>query len=223
MLKEKSQILPNLYRVLDIREMSSGTFRLRTERPNIEIKAGQCFNVGCGDIGINREYSMYSDARDPYLEFLIRGVEGGLVSPLLRRLKIGDTVEISGPYGEFCLNEETLARRKFLFVATGTGIAPFHSFVRTYPNLDYVLLHGVRKSSERYDYMDYADNRYVACVSRPDNGGQSMRVTDRLRAEPVTTDALCYLCGNRQMIIEVFDILREQGVSGDNIITEVFF
>lgn len=223
MLGKKRSTQQNRYKVLDIKMMSDRTFRLRAERPSIEIRAGQCFNVGYGDIGINREYSMYSGAHEPYLDFLIRKVEGGLVSPLLCGLKVGDTVEISGPYGEFCLMGEALQRRKYLFVASGTGIAPFHSFIRTYPDLNYLLLHGVRNLSECYDQADYAENRYVSCISRPESGEQPMRVTDCLRARPVSSETVCYLCGNRQMIIEVFDILREQGVSGDNIFTEVFF
>jgi ferredoxin/flavodoxin---NADP+ reductase len=220
---QKSIMRSNEYRVLDIQALSGRTFRLRTERPDIPIKAGQCFNVGSGNIGINREYSMYSGAEDPYIEFLIREVEDGLVSPLLRKLKAGDAVEISGPYGEFCLNEALLPRQQYLFVATGTGIAPFHSFVKTYPGLDYTLLHGVRDALEQYDRADYAEGRYVACVSQRGDGQPGMRVTDYLRQHPVAPETVCYLCGNRNMIIEIFEILREQGVSGDRIITEVFF
>jgi ferredoxin-NADP reductase len=150
-------------------------------------------------------------------------VEGGLVSPLLGKLERGGIVEISGPYGEFCLDVAGADRKKFLFIATGTGIAPFHSFVKTLPALDYTLLHGVRDSSEQYDRADYAKWRYVPCVSQPSDGQPSMRVTDYLRNHPVASGTFCYLCGNRSMIIEAFEILRGQGVSGDQITTEVFF
>lgn len=213
----------NQYRVLGIQRLSKQTFRLRAERPATTIRAGQCFNVGCGDIGINREYSMYSGAEDPYLDFLVREVEGGLVSPLLGKLEKGGMVEISGPYGEFCLDGAAAEGEKFLFIATGTGIAPFHSFVKTWPGLDYTLLHGVRNASEQYDRADYAEGRYVPCVSQPADGQPAMRVTGYLRNHPVAPGTICYLCGNRNMIIEVFEILREQGVSGDQIVTEVFF
>lgn len=213
----------NRYRVLDVKRLSKQTFRLRAERPDVPINAGQCFNVGCGDIGINREYSMYSGAGDSYLDFLVREVEGGLVSPLLGKLRGGDTVEISGPYGEFCLDGANASGKQFLFIATGTGIAPFHSFVKTYSGLDYTLLHGVRDPSEQYDRADYAEGRYVPCISQSADGQPAMRVTDYLRGHPVPPETLCYLCGNRNMIIEIFEILRDQGVSGDHIITEVFF
>jgi ferredoxin--NADP+ reductase/benzoate/toluate 1,2-dioxygenase reductase subunit len=34
---------------------------------------------------------------------------------------------------------------------------------------------------------------------------------------------LCYLCGNCDMIHDVFDILEKQGVNSDNVFTEVYF
>ena len=92
------------YKVLEIEHLTESTFRLRTERPVAAIKAGQCFNVGIPGAGVNREYSMYSSADAPYLDFLIKEVKDGCVTPALKGLQPGDSVEIDGPYGEFCLN-----------------------------------------------------------------------------------------------------------------------
>lgn len=211
------------YKILKIEHMAAGTFRLRTERPQVRIKAGQCFNVGVPGSGVNREYSMYSGADDPYLDFLIREVEGGYVSPALKKLKAGDSVEIDGPYGEFCLHGAVDGSRRYLFLASGTGIAPFHSFVQTYPELNYTLLHGIRHPQEQYHAQDYRPGAYVPCISKNAPDQPSMRVTDYLRQHPADPDAIVYLCGNRNMIIDVFEILRDQSVPGDNLFTEVFF
>ena len=126
----------NIYKVLEIEHLTESTFRLRTERPAVHIRAGQCFSVGPKGLGVNREYSMYSGAEDPYLDFLIRRVERGVVSAALRNVRVGDEVEIGGPYGEFCL-QESVSDRRYLFIATGTGIAPFRSYVKTSPSLDF--------------------------------------------------------------------------------------
>jgi ferredoxin--NADP+ reductase len=211
------------YKVLQISHLTPDTFRLRTERPSVRIRAGQCFNVGLPGTSTNREYSMYSGADDDYLDFLIRTVEGGCVSPALRELKCGDSVEINGPYGEFCLREPVDTLRPHLFLASGTGIAPFHSFTATYPDLSYKVLHGVRHFEERYGAEDYRSGSYISCVSQGGQGHAAMRVTDYLRKFPVSPDSVVYLCGNRNMIIDAFEILREQGVPGDNLFTEVFF
>jgi NAD(P)H-flavin reductase len=209
------------YHVLDIQHKTPNTFCLRIERPNGVIASGQCFNVGIPGIDINREYSMYSGADAPYLEFLIRVVEDGLVSSYLQKLNIGDLVELDGPYGEFCIPSERLFS-KFVFIGSGTGIAPFHSFVKTFPNLNYHILHGVRHENETYDAADYQQGKYIPCISQNSNG-QSMRVTDYLHQHPLAKDSIIYLCGNRNMIIDAVQILLDQGIGGDQIISEVFF
>ncbi len=209
------------YSILSIEHKSQNTFCLRVERPINPIKSGQCFNVGIPGMDVNREYSMYSGADAPYLEFLIRAIDDGLVSSHLQNLNVGDVVEVDGPYGEFCIPPEKI-NSKFTFIASGTGIAPFHSFVKTYPNLDYKVLHGIRHANEVYDSSDYQKGKYIACISQNKNGS-SMRVTDYLLANPISQDSVFYLCGNRNMIIDATQILLDQGIGGDQIISEVFF
>jgi ferredoxin--NADP+ reductase len=209
------------FKVLLIDNLTSGTFHLRTERPTGLIRAGQCFNLGLPGMEINREYSMYSDANADYLDFLIRVVDGGLVSSRLQRVKIGEYVEIDGPYGNFCM-QETKLRNEFYFIGTGTGIAPFHSFIKTYSDLNYKLIHGIRKGSEQYHKLDYSENKYIPCISQEKNS-KYLRVTDYLIAENLDKNSDYYLCGNRKMIIDSIDILHHKGISGDNIFTEVFF
>lgn len=211
------------FKVLENVRLSSSTFRLRTERPETPIKAGQCFSVGTRELGINREYSMYSAAEDPYVDFLIREVEDGIVTPALARCKPGDFVEIGGPYGEFCLPLHAVAEDSFVFIASGTGIAPFHSFVKTFPWLDYQIFHGVRFDDEQYDAGSYAEGRYKAAVSRPQSGVQGQRVTDLLKSAELNLEAHYYLCGNRMMIVDAVKILRDRGVPGGRILMETFF
>ena len=211
-----------LYKVLGVRNLTDSTYVLRIERNGFEFIPGQCVNIGLTDEAVNREYSTYSGINDKYLEFLIKEVTGGIVSPALKKLKKGNGVSVDGAYGLFIIPKPE-AKQKYLFIGSGTGIAPFHSFVRSYPGLDYTLLHGIRTADEQYDRKDYDPKRYVACVSRERKGGFHGRVTDYLRKHPVNPKTVCYLCGNSEMINEVYDILRSQGVNGTNIITEVFF
>jgi len=46
---------------------------------------------------------------------------------------------------------------------------------------------------------------------------------DAVRQNPVDPSVVCYLCGNNGMISETYDLLREQGLNGDQIFTEIFF
>jgi ferredoxin--NADP+ reductase/benzoate/toluate 1,2-dioxygenase reductase subunit len=187
-----------------------------------------------------REYSIYSSVEDDRLEILVREVEHGHVSRDLRRLQPGDEVEVAGPFGFFVIDENHVATRSFLFVATGTGISPFHSFVTSHPGLDYRLIHGVRTPDELYDHERFDEARCVSCISRlPEEvsrrneavgrSGETGevwypgRVTDYLREHPTDAGTLCYLCGNCDMIYEVFDILKAQGVEPDQLFAEVYF
>ncbi len=212
-----------MVKVLKVRHLTDSTFVLRVERKGFEFIPGQCVNLGLPKEAINREYSTYSGKDEKYLEFLIKTVIGGSLSPKLQRLKVGDEVTIDGAYGSFTIVNSEKTNNKYLFIGTGTGIAPFHSFALSYPKLDYTVLHGVSYKNELYDTKDYPKGRYIACVSRETGGDFHGRVTEYLRKHPADLGTICYLCGNSDMINEAYDILRSQGVNGTNIITEVFF
>ena len=128
---------------------------------------------------------------------------------------------MEGPFGFFTIAAEH-ARGPLLFVASGTGIAPFRAMVRSDPALDYLLLHGVRTLDDRYESDSYPADRYVPCVSRGSGGFQG-RVTDYLREHPVAASTPCFLCGNSAMIFAAFDLLKRQGVPSENLFAEVYF
>ena len=203
--------------------LTSETFVLRTSKLEQPLIAGQCFSIGVPQVAINREYSIYSGSSDPYYDFLIRRVPGGIVSNALSNLKEGEVVDLWGPFGAFTLDEDLISKKKFVFIASGTGIAPFHSFIRTYPNLDYKILHGIRYETEQYNSDDYRRKSYIPCVSRPSSTGKPIRVTDLIEDFEVRDNEIFYLCGNRNMINDSISLLRHKGVNGNQIFTETFF
>ncbi len=206
-----------------VRELGGNAFVVRAARNGMQFEPGQYITVGLFGRIDAREYSVYSAPQDGFLEILVKEVDDGYVSPQLHSVRPGDILAIDGPFGYFTIDPEARDNRKFLLVATGTGISPFRSFVRAYPKLDYTLLHGVRFREETYEADGYDPARYLSCVSRGDGGDFSGRVTDFLRQSPVAPDTLCYLCGNCDMIYEAFDILKEQGVPPEQLFAEVYF
>ncbi len=212
-----------LHKVVEIRNLSPSTYVLRLERNGLTFQPGQCVNLGVKGSGVNREYSTYSGISELYLEFLIKEVKGGTVSTTLRKVEPGSEVELHGPYGSFVIEPQKIETSRFVFIGTGTGIAPFHSFVRSYPNLDYQIINGIRDTSEQHDQQDYDSSRLICCVSREKWDGFNGRVTDYLKQIEIPLDKVYYLCGNQGMIYDAYDILRNAGVSGDQIFTEAFF
>ncbi|MFW5644851.1 MAG: FAD-binding oxidoreductase [Bacteroidota bacterium] len=206
-----------------VRNLTEASYVLRINRNEMKFRPGQHIVAGFQNIKDAREYSLYSGINDDYLEILVREVDKGVVSKNLRKLKEGDKLEINGPYGFFMYNTIPPEFKKFLFIASGTGIAPFHSFVRTYPNADYKIIHGIRSIEEAYDRQDYDEDRYFACTSKDERGNFKGRLTKYLKTSEIEEDRNIYLCGNSDMILESIDILEKKGFSGNQIFTEVYF
>ena len=210
------------HRVSSIRHLNDSTYILRFERLGLQFQPGQYLSVGPrGDINM-REYSIYSCVNSDYLEILIKEVQGGYVSRKLKTLRPDDEVYVEGPFGFFLMDEHIQQERVYM-IGTGTGISPFHCFVASYPDLDYRVLHGVRHDSDVFDANAYEDQRLIRCVSREEAGDYQGRVTDYLRQNSVDTEAAVYLCGNCDMIYEVYDILSNQGIPRDRMFAEVYF
>jgi ferredoxin--NADP+ reductase/benzoate/toluate 1,2-dioxygenase reductase subunit len=212
------------HQVQHVRPLTSSTYVLRIDRQELSFEPGQYVNLSKEGSVDAREYTIYSSVEDDFLEFLITQVDGGKVSNALRACGPGDGIIVDGPMGYFRIVEVPPAsRRPYCFIATGSGIAPFRSFVRSYPDLDYRVLHGVRHTSDCYDRDTYAPERYISCVSRQAGGDFQGRVTDYLRQHPVAPETICYLCGNCNMLFGVYDLLVQQGIPHKQIRTEVFY
>ncbi|WP_346854507.1 FAD-binding oxidoreductase [uncultured Draconibacterium sp.] len=211
------------HKVKEVRNLTNSTFVVRLERNGMEFQTGQFVLVGTKGAVERREYSIYSGENDDFLEVLVREVEGGKVSAKLKKLKAGDTLDVDGPFGFFKFDPETFQNQKFLFIATGTGISPFHGFVKTYPELNYQLVHGVRFAKEAYDHADFDEKRIFLCTSGDKQGGFKGRLTAFIQEQEIDNETNCFLCGNSEMIYEVFDILTAKGVSTSNIYSEVYF
>ena len=217
----KSMIKPWI--VNEVRNLTEAAYVVRFSRNDMQFRPGQHLVAGFENKKDAREYSIYSGINDEYLEVLVREVEDGVVSKKLRKLTKGDLLEINGPYGFFMYNTQPPSFRKFLFIASGTGIAPFHSFARSYPGADYKIIHGIRTIDEAYEKSDYRPESYLSCTSRDDKGDYAGRLTEYLKTADIETDRMIYLCGNSNMILEAIEILEKRGISGNNIFTEVYF
>ena len=57
------------------------------------------------------------------------------------------------------LNNDHLKKPLFLFVLE--QVLPFHSFIKSYKEINYQILHGVRYENEQYDKNVYSGNRYI--------------------------------------------------------------
>ncbi len=212
-----------LHKLVEVVNLTESTYILRLEKNGMEFEAGQHVLLGRANDNDQREYSIYSGSNDEYLEVLIKEVIDGSVSRHLKNLIPGDMLKVEGPLGFFGLNKEKIASGKFLFVASGTGVAPFHSMIKTNPQLDYQLIHGIRTCDEAYGKDDYEPKRYVRCASRQVGCDFEGRVTDYIKQHDFDNDTICYFCGNFKMIKEAMDLLESKGIPGSQLHAEVYF
>jgi ferredoxin--NADP+ reductase/benzoate/toluate 1,2-dioxygenase reductase subunit len=213
----------NSHQVISLRNLTPSTYIIRLDKKDFTFKTGQYITLGFSGSIDRREYSIYSAEQDDYIEVLIKEVEDGLLSKKLKKCKPGDELDIDGAFGHFALKADEIKNKKFMFISTGTGISPIHSFIHTHPEMDYTLLHGIRHKEEAYEKEAYDSNRYVLCTSGENTGDFNGRVTEYLLKNPVSPDTICYLCGNCHMIYEAYDILEKQGIKLGPIHTEVYF
>jgi ferredoxin/flavodoxin---NADP+ reductase len=207
-----------LHLVIEKKELSPSVFILRLERNGFLFEPGQYVFVNFPESRQVREYSIFNGVDDPYIELLIKEVSDGCMSKKLKNIPQGSELEIDGPFGFFTLNEKFYTIPPLLLIATGTGISPFHSFIRSNPSLKYLLLHGVRYGDESYRHV-FSD-RYIICTSRDNSGNFHGRVTDYQEDHPVSKDYWCYLSGNYGMIEDMTDILVRQGIPYEHILSE---
>jgi len=211
------------YRVEKLIHLTGETFILQLPKNRFSFKAGQHISLSLKGDYQSREYSVYNGENDTNLQILVKEVSGGHVSPKLKNLKPGDWVEVNGPFGHFGLDEKKRDTHLHVFIASGTGISPFHSMIKTYPGLNYRLAHGVRFRSEAYGIEEYERERYILCTSRDSQGDYNGRLTGYLKKVDFAENTVFYLCGNSHMIFDAMEILKTKGFGRDDIKVEVYF
>ena len=222
--------MPNLT-VQAVRWPSPDIFELVLDRRGIEFEPGDCFAI-YHPRRVSRPYSTTSGTGEPCLRFLIRQVQGGRLSGWLAERQPGDEVTVSEPFGLFRPGKEHGDGGPCVFIATGTGIAPMLSALRSRPELHpAACLWGVRRLADAVE-LEYLAERcpLTVCVSReavPATEGSSMhhhgRVTDLLDRIPHLPATQYYLCGLDVMIDESSNWLERHGISPNQIHREVFF
>ncbi|WP_108259308.1 benzoate 1,2-dioxygenase electron transfer component BenC [Mangrovicoccus ximenensis] len=87
---------------------------------------GQYVNIDVPGSGLARSYSFSSAPGEGRMQFLIKKIPDGVMGTWLSRAKAGDVLNVTGPMGSFYLRGDA---RPLLFLAGGTGLAPFLSML----------------------------------------------------------------------------------------------
>ena len=227
-----------LYRtqLVGVHRLSSDVVRVRLETPpGFVFEAGQFVQLIRPDLGIGRPYSIAS-VPDEDLEFHVRVVRAGVVSPWLAEASPGTEVEVQGPTG-VCVYLDDIRENPLLLAGTGTGLAPLLGILRQ------ALRAGHRGPIDFYrgalskdgfypcDALDelaagYSQLRVHECVlhgaARPPN----RRVINIERAiqedGTATSDTVAYVCGSPEFVQSLKKKLYLSGIDLSNILADAF-
>lgn len=226
--------------VTDKKILSPSVFEIsiRLDQPSeIDFIAGQ-YATFIISPSVRRSYSIASVPwQKNTINLCVGHTAGGPGSLWIKEMKVGDQVEFLGPLGKFIVNKETVNQK--IFIATGTGIAPFLSMIRDLLEKDLSkdslkLFFGVRSEEDRIYFASFEDLAkkypnfiFQPILSRPNSkvdgalSGHVDLLIDRLPNDELLNSEF-YLCGRKEMINSVKEKLIGLKVLPGNIFMELF-
>jgi len=220
----------------EILQLSATTIGFSIEATESDLPSflpGQYVQVNIPGSDLHRAYSFSSAPNSQRAEFVVRNVPDGKMSHFLtKQAKPGQNISFSGPYGSFYLRP---VQRPVLFLAGGTGIAPFLSMLESLKqdgsSFPLRMVFGVTHDEDlvALDQLEAAHVQmpafeYRSCVAA--DSSQHARkgyVTQHIEPEWLNAgDVDIYLCGPVAMVNAVRDWLEKEGITPANFYFEKF-
>ncbi|MBM7614894.1 NADH:ubiquinone reductase (Na(+)-transporting) subunit F [Alkaliphilus hydrothermalis] len=219
-------------------------FKITSNDPStIDFNAGQYIQLTAPPYPsspeeVYRAYSIASATKDKnHINLLIGYVEDGLLTTYVHQhLNQGSSVNFTGPYGDFYLQDTDA---EIVLVAVGTGMAPILSIL--YELIDQksqrkaTFFFGARTKSDLFmlEEMDIFERelpnfKFIPTLSRPNAEeewtGEVGRVNNSIEKILEYSDAPreAYLCGSAPMIDSTVDSLLAKGIREDKIYFDKF-
>jgi ferredoxin-NADP reductase len=186
---------------------------------------------------ITRAYSIASPpSEDNRFALCLNRVQDGFTSNYLCDMKEGDEIACQGPFGDFILRPPM---RDTVFIATGTGIAPFRSMLHwllaeesRHQGKQLSLVFGNRTEKDIYYHdeflrlaADHANFHYLPTLSRADASWQGSRGYVQEHVPGIAsgrTDMHAYICGLDKMVKANRDLLKSMGWDRKSILYEKY-
>lgn len=211
------------------------------EPQEISQRPGQYvqIEIPSADGPLFRAYSISSPDYEPRrIELNVRLVPDGVGSTYLHNLEVGDRVTLTGPYGEFRLNEDP--RTEIVCVGGGCGMAPMkniiYSLYRRFPERRCRLFFGCRTTQDVFyldEFRQLAERHpnfsvVYALSDLPADGGEQwngetgfIHLAVNKHLEP-DIPRQAFLCGPPPMIDAVTAVLHEKGLRDTDIFYDKF-
>lgn len=223
---------PILATVTAVEQVASETVRLEIQVPEaLSFEPGQYVRLQPPGADFHRSYSMANVPGSDRLQFFIRLVPDGAFSQWLATAKAGDPLELSTPHGTFFLRDEERPR---LFVAGGTGVAPFLSMLRSMaakPSAQpTTVLIGARTAGHLFAIDELNSlreqlqgvNLQIAVEQEASEGCHQGYATDLIPALGLDPSTRVYLCGPPPMVEAGRRAAEAAGLKKSDVLCERF-
>ncbi|MFI5897409.1 NADH:ubiquinone reductase (Na(+)-transporting) subunit F [Actinoplanes sp. NPDC051513] len=209
------------------------------EPAEITFFPGQYMDIKVPGTEITRSFSMAntSSKEGGRLEFVIKVYPDGVFSSFLDgKLKVGDRLDLTGPFGVFTLRDAP--DRDLIFVGGGAGLAPILALLRSMAERGIerkaVFYYGARTAEDLCFVAEIEalseklpDFQFVPALSEPAEGedwdGEVGFITDVLkRYEVDLKGAHAYLCGPPPMVEAAMPLLATLGAPEKHIYYDKF-
>ncbi|MEC5408605.1 2Fe-2S iron-sulfur cluster binding domain-containing protein [Paraburkholderia sp. MPAMCS5] len=219
--------------VVSVEKIAEETMRLEVEVAEpVSFLPGQYVRMRPEGQVEWRSYSMANETGQTRLVFFIRMVEGGVFSTWLSGAAPGSEIEVSAPRGSFFLRADARPR---LFIAGGTGLAPFLAMLRAIRNGGYEsaptqLLVGVRSGAHLFARQELdaikaefpeLQIHYAAEKDAPP-GCHEGYGTDLIAGLGVDPKTQVYLCGPPPMVEAGREAIAKAGLRKSDALCERF-
>lgn len=196
------------------------------DNAEMNFKPGQYLQINV-DTGSEIESRAYSIASSPdsgnEVEVNIKLIPEGIGSTYMHEQKVDDIVSISGPYGDFFLQESDA---RIICVGGGVGLAPMNSIVAYWQehHSDRVLelYYGAQTMKDLYNHdmfvkieSQFENFKYYPALSNPEPEwkGESGFIHQTMEKKMEDKEGKeAYLCGPLIMIDAVMKVLKSKGV-----------
>jgi ferredoxin-NADP reductase len=186
---------------------------------------------------ITRAYSIASPPSDDgRFAFCLNRVDAGFMSNHLCDLAEGDEINFQGPFGSFILRPPL---RDTVFIATGTGVAPFRSMLHwlladpaRHEGKKFWLLFGVRTEADIYYRdeferlaSDHSTFHFLPTLSRGGAEWNGLRGYVQQHLPEIVSarsDMHAYICGLDKMVKANRDLLKAHGWDRKQILYEKY-
>ncbi len=210
--------------------------------PNtLEFTAGQYIILDVPNFPLKKSYSIAAEPENDHsVELLFDTPPKGASTTYLNSLKLGDTISFMAPAGRFTVAAQDTpagqAEKSLVFIATGTGITPVRSMVldllqNKNDQRRIILYWGLRHEDHihwleefRELQLTFPNFEFHVVLSQASDAWTMCRgrVTDCLSIHPMLDSAGYYICGNKQMIIDVQTLLLQKNILPEHIHHEEF-